>query len=230
MHLLDNPIWNALASRQQHFAEVRDEARKFPSEVTTLAGLAEVARDAFEALAELLRPDETTALFLEAAVELPVTLTVVRTLPLVQMLYNGPATAPSHLKSSPLQFTELTSADVPEMVALAKLTEPGPFGRRTRELGTYIAIRADGNLAAMAGERLKLPGYTEVSAVCTHPDYAGRGYATALVAEMTARICTRGAQPFLHTREDNLRAIQVYERLGFEKRKVFHLAVVRRNG
>ena len=123
-------------------------------------------------------------------------------------------------------FVELNSTDIPEMVTLAKLTEPGPFGTRTRELGTYLGIKNDGKLAAMAGERLKVPGFTEISAVCTHPTQTGHGYASALVAELTARIHARGETPFLHSRENNARALDVYRRLGFTQRLLFHLMVV----
>ena len=113
------------------------------------------------------------------------------------------------------------------MLALTKLTMPGPFGARTREMGDYFGIRGAGTLAAMAGERLRLPGYTEISAVCTHPDHLGRGYASALMEMLMERICSRGELPFLHVRSENARAIQVYERLGFRIRASLHYVVLR---
>ena len=121
------------------------------------------------------------------------------------------------------------SADVPEMVALATLTKPGPFVQCTRELGTYLGIRHDGQLIAMAGERMKVPGYTEVSAVCTHPDHIGKGYARALMTEIMRRIRERGEVPFLHVRQDNVRAIELYKKLGFRQRVVQHYAVIRKD-
>ena len=114
------------------------------------------------------------------------------------------------------------------MVALATLTKPGPFGRRTHELGTYLGIRCDGKLVAMAGERLKVPGYTEVSAVCTHPDHLGKGYARALMTEIMRGIRDVGDIPMLHVRADNARAIELYERLGFRTRFAGHFAVLRK--
>ena len=126
-------------------------------------------------------------------------------------------------------WIELGERDVPEMMALAALTKPGPFGRRTRELGAYLGIRESGNLVAMAGERLRVPGYTEVSAVCTHPDHVGRGHARALITEMVKQICNRNEVPFLHVRADNLRAIGLYEHMGFRKRALVQFAVIRRN-
>jgi predicted GNAT family acetyltransferase len=134
----------------------------------------------------------------------------------------------SGASSSALELIELGSDDIPEMLALTELTKPGPFGTRTRELGTYLGIRQSGNLVAMTGERLAVPGYTEVSAVCTHPDHNGHGYAAALMKAVIKGIRDRGEIPFLHSRADNDRAVRLYERLGFKTRVELHLAVVRK--
>jgi predicted GNAT family acetyltransferase len=123
---------------------------------------------------------------------------------------------------------DLSDADSPEMIELTALTKPGPFNTRTHELGTYLGIRRDQKLVAMAGERLKVPGHTEVSAVCTHPDHVGHGYARILMTEVMRRIRDRGETPFLHVREDNARAIELYRRLGFSRRVIVHLAVLRK--
>jgi predicted GNAT family acetyltransferase len=227
MHPLDNPIWHALSTRQTYFAEVQGPTRKFPAEVTTLAGFAKPTYESLEALAQLLKPEEIVALFLHQAADLAPGLVSLRELPLVQMWHEGNAGISDDAPAFPkTDFVELTATDVPEMVTLAKLTDPGPFGTRTCELGTYLGIKKGGKLAAMAGERLKLPGFTEISAVSTHPGHVGHGYATALVAELTARIHARGETPFLHSREDNTRALNVYRRLGFTPRFRFHLMVV----
>jgi predicted GNAT family acetyltransferase len=114
------------------------------------------------------------------------------------------------------------------MVALAALTKPGPFGARTHELGTYLGIRQGSKLISMAGERLQVPGYTEVSAVCTHPDHLGQGYAGILMTELMKRIRSRGETPFLHVREDNVRAVGLYEKLGFRNRVTVHYVVLRK--
>jgi predicted GNAT family acetyltransferase len=126
------------------------------------------------------------------------------------------------VRSGQPEFVRLTQADVPEMLALTELTKPGPFGSRTHEMGDYFGICRTGVLAAMAGERLRMPGYTEISAVCTRPEHLGKGYASALIEMLAKRICIRGEVPFLHVRSTNVRAIQVYERLGFRKRASFH--------
>jgi predicted GNAT family acetyltransferase len=134
---------------------------------------------------------------------------------------------PSSSENTPA-LVELGTQDSPEMIELTALTKPGPFGPRTHELGTYLGIRLQGKLVAMAGERLKVPGHTEVSAVCTHPEHTGKGYAAVLMAEVMRRIRKRGETPFLHVRADNERAIKIYKRLGFRERKLGHFAVLRK--
>lgn len=114
---------------------------------------------------------------------------------------------------------ELGADSVPEMLHLVAQTQPGPFWPRTHELGTYLGVRDNGTLVAMAGERLRPPGWTEISAVCTAPEARGRGHATRLVAALVARIVARGERPFLHVAEVNTGAIVLYERLGFQTRK-----------
>ena len=133
--------------------------------------------------------------------------------------------APAHLDERQI-FSELTKADVPEMLALTKLTEPGPFLPRTIELGTYLGVYDAGSLVAMAGERLHLTGFTEISAVCTHPHYRGRGYGNTLMSALIGRITSRGEIPFLHVRTQNA-AVRLYEKLGFKVRAQLHLAVIK---
>jgi predicted GNAT family acetyltransferase len=122
----------------------------------------------------------------------------------------------------------LTPADVPEMMQLVELTKPGPFLPRTIELGSYIGIRSDGRLIAMAGERMRFPGFTEISAVCTHPDRRGRGHSTSLVHIMMRAILDRGETPFLHVFKENTRAAALYDKLGFVRRRSLAVTVLKR--
>jgi len=123
----------------------------------------------------------------------------------------------------------LGDADAPEMLALAHLTEPGPFLERTHAMGRFLGVRIDGRLAAMAGERMRLPGYTEVSGVCTHPEFRGRGLARRLSAAVAAAIEARGDRAFLHAWRSNAAAIALYESLGFELRSEVNVAVLERS-
>jgi ribosomal protein S18 acetylase RimI-like enzyme len=243
MHPLDNVIWQALTTRQTHCAEICGEARWFLRDITLLSAFREPSDKGYDSLAELAGPGGTAALFLDEPYHPRPGWDLLADPPLLQMIFENGALPASSAAASAI--VELGQKDSPEMLELATLTKPGPFGSRTHELGTYLGIRrrvGDGisdqvvnervskedNLVAMAGERLKVPGHTEVSAVCTHPDHTGQGYAGILMTEVMRRILARGETPFLHVREDNLRAIELYQRLGFRTRLRSHLALLRR--
>jgi predicted GNAT family acetyltransferase len=227
MHPLDNIIWKALTTRQAEFAESFKQVRRFMPEVSPLAAFPEPTPEGYESLAGLVDTGATVGLFLEAPYEPHAGWSFLAGAPMPEMVYEG-AGVPAQRSSSDPEIVELGDRDLPEMMALTALTKPGPFGKRTHELGTYLGIRRDGKLVAMAGERLKVPGYTEVSAVCTHPEHTGHGYARILMAEVMQRICSRWETPILHVREDNVRAIELYERLGFRQRVLLHFAVLRK--
>jgi predicted GNAT family acetyltransferase len=140
---------------------------------------------------------------------------------LLQMIYSD-----CELPAREIDFVQMTAADSPDMLSLATMMKPGPFGTRTHELGTYIGVRREGQLAAMAGERMRMSGFTEISAVCTHPSHSGHGYATALMVELIGRIRRRNEIPFLHVRSSNTHAIWLYRRIGFADRRHFHFTVI----
>jgi len=227
MHPLDNIIWKALTTRQAELAESSSLARRFLPEVSPLAGLPEPTPQAYESLAGLVGARETIGLFLDKPYQPEPGWNFIAGAPMPEMVYESAREASLPSSSDP-EIVELGSADVLEMMALTALTKPGPFHKRTHELGTYLGIRRAGKLVAMAGERLKIPGYTEVSAVCTHPDHTGHGYAQILMTELVRGIRNRGETPLLHVREDNVRAIQLYQKLGFSQRVLLHFAVLRK--
>jgi ribosomal protein S18 acetylase RimI-like enzyme len=242
MHPLDNVIWQALTTRDAQFAESFDEARRFVREVGPLGAFRQHGQRGYASLAGLVGSGGTVGLFLDQPYEnepheLRSGWTFVAGAPLLQMVADDGIVLPARPRSGrerstpePLtpELLELGRPDSPEMIELTALTKPGPFSTRTHELGAYLGIRHEGKLVAMAGERLKVPGHTEVSAVCTHPEHTGHGYAAILMMEVMLRIRERGETPFLHVRQDNERAIEIYKRLGFRERKVGHFAVLRK--
>lgn len=226
MNPLDNIIWQALSKRQTEFAQCFGNARRFVPEVGPLAAFLEPDERGYESLAELAGPKGTIALFLDAPYRPRAGWSVVAGAPLVQMAWRDGSLNKIDFAQFPI--IALGAADSAEMIALTALTKPGPFGPRTHELGSFFGIRDEGKLVAMAGERMKVPGYTEVSAVCTHPQHTGHGYAAALMSQVVRGILERGEIPFLHVRGDNLRAIELYKRLGFVERKSGSFVVLRR--
>lgn len=220
--VLDNAVWHALSQRHARFCEGNVRARRYFPEITSLAATVDSSAESYLQLAELLRSGQTAGLFLESPVSSVPGCEIVHALPLNQMVWDGG----NVVAGNPGEL--LDKDDAREMLALAALTQPGPFAIRTIELGKYIGIRKSGKLVAMAGERMQMPGYTEVSAVCTHPDHRGHGYASELVPAMVEAITRRGEVPFLHVAAENASAIRVYEKLGFRIRRVLHLAVVKR--
>jgi predicted GNAT family acetyltransferase len=219
--LLDNPIWHSLTTLHSRFAAGGELARRFDPEIGPLAGIKEQSTEAYRALGELLSPGQAAALFLDSAPELPSGWRLLRHEPMDQMICE---TAPA-MPDGRVRLEKLGADDVPEMLELTALTEPGPFRPRTYDLGGFLGIREKGRLAAMAGQRLALPGFTEVSAVCTHPDFRGRGYGLALVAAVADVIHARGDVPILHVLSTNAAAIHVYKSAGFTLRRKLHLVV-----
>jgi ribosomal protein S18 acetylase RimI-like enzyme len=233
MHPLDNVIWQALTTRQSEFAQGFDQARRFIPEVTSLTAFTEPSPRGYASLASLVDSGGTALLSLTSPHQPMPGWDLLVSFPGLQMVWennnaNLEGAASSLPNGSGVSIVELGSRDSPEMVELAELTKPGPFASRTHELGTYLGIRSEGKLVAMAGERLKVPGYTEVSAVCTHPEHTGKGYARVLMLEVMRGILQRGEIPFLHVRQSNTRAVELYERLGFRTRIVVQFTVLRK--
>jgi ribosomal protein S18 acetylase RimI-like enzyme len=219
---LDRPIWSALTSKHRSLALGGERARRYPADIAPFAAVADVSPDAVSDL-RALAADGPVALQTLTSVDALDGFAVKSRLVLRQMIALG--AAPDVPDVSPVLLGE---GDVPAMLDLTALTKPGPFFPRTHQLGRYIGIRDGGRLAAMAGERMRLDGHTEISAVCVHPDYRGKGYAQLLMKSLMRTISERGETPFLHVFEGNLGAIALYERLGFAIRTTLHLAILQR--
>jgi ribosomal protein S18 acetylase RimI-like enzyme len=209
--LLD-PVWNALTSVQKHFAVGDGSARRYPAEVVPFAALAGTGNANLEPLEELLIQGEHVYLFGTQPVATK-TLFVGQPLHTLQML--GPERPISDDKADAIPLLRMTADDAEAMVALTTLAFPGFFRRRTHEMGPHFGIRFNGELVAMTGERLAMPGLREISAVCTHPAHTGKGYARSLMVRLMKDHAYAGSRSFLHVSQSNTRAIALYERLGF---------------
>jgi len=221
---LDNPVWSALTSYQSALAIGDTLARRYPDDIAPFVAVSEQSARAFAALAALVAAQETVVLL---GGELPSSehWKLSRQRHVIQMVYEQRLAAES---GGAVEIVPLTVVDVPAMLDLTALTHPGPFLPHTIELGSYLAIRQNGQLAAMAGERFHLEGYREISAVCTHPAFTKRGYARRLVTNLINRHEKAGITSFLHVMQENSGAIALYESLGFTRRAVLPLWVLQR--
>lgn len=219
-HPLDRAVWNALSGRLSGFAtpDSDDRARRIDPEVGVFLSAADTLPESGARLTELARLHPGAGLVEHAhgpmADILPEGAAVKARVPLVQMS----ASALTSDRSSPVAFEILTEADAPAMLALATLTKPGPFRSATRRLGPFIGVKRDGALIAMAGRRLRVEGFTELSGVCTHPDHRGRGLAAALSRAVVSEILASGEGAFLHAFAGHDATIAFYRSLGFEVR------------
>jgi ribosomal protein S18 acetylase RimI-like enzyme len=220
---LDNPVWSALITTHAGFAIGDGAARRYPADVTPMVGMESADDAGFTALRALVGPGATVPLFLSS--DDPPPFPVVYARDIAQMVLASHVANPRHDLGRPL--CKLDTADVPEMLALAELTKPGPFGHRTVEFGGFLGIREGGILVAMAGTRLRPAGFCEISAVCVHPDWQGRGYGRAVTEGVVATVQGRGEIAFLHVKTDNAAARNVYLGLGFQDRRSIHLRVIR---
>ncbi|WGM32783.1 GNAT family N-acetyltransferase [Brevundimonas sp. NIBR11] len=218
-HPLDRAVWNALTTRLSGFVTGDSDARavRIDPEVGVFVSGADSSPETLAAMADLARRHPGAGMVEHAdgplgEAELP-GVAIVNRVPLVQMACT--ALTPG---GSDLAYETLTEADAPEMLALAILTKPGPFRSRTRELGPFIGVRRDGRLVAMAGRRMRVDGFTELSGVCTHPDHRGKGYAAGLSRAVVGEIHASGEGAFLHAFAEHDATIAFYRSLGFEVR------------
>ncbi|NLU68297.1 GNAT family N-acetyltransferase [Streptomyces sp. HNM0574] len=216
--VLDDPVGASLRGPHAHLARRSGGAAAYVPEVATFAAVgADPGPGEWADLVRLLGRGELADLFSGEATP-PPDWEPVFAADGRQLLWPD-STPPSPPLAAGAELCELGPEDVPAMLALVERTRPGPFRPRTRELGTYLGVREHGALVAMAGERLRPPGWTEISAVCTAPEARGRGHAAHLVGALAGRVLARGERPFLHVVEENTGALAFYERLGFEARR-----------
>lgn len=254
-HLLDNPVWNALNSGNKNLAEGNERAKYFPKDVAPFVGLKDTSRGDFDSLYDQLPIGSVAAVVTPHDIVIPELWKLILETKLLQMVCenpakpvddnpakpvaDNPANPAAHNPANPVadsppkpagiehDLVPLDKRHVPEMIALTQLTNPGPFYSRTIEFGNYTGIFKADRLVAMAGYRLQASPFIEISAVCTHPDHLGRGYAATLIQHLAGLIRSNAGIPFLHSRTDNERAIKLYERLGFVNRRQMTINIIK---
>ena len=222
-HPLDNPLWHSLAGPHAQFAQRSGDVLGYRPEIAAFVAVEDPAAPVMTGLGEMIGDRSTVAFATNGPIILPAEVEVERVVEVPQMVLQ-------QLKPAPIvtPVMLLGAEQAPAMIDLVQLTQPGPFQPQTWRMGRFRGIFDGGRLAAMTGERMKLEGMTEISAVCVHPDYRGRGYARELVSAAAADIVARGETPFLHVVLNNAPAIRLYEQLGFVRRVVMSYTRVRR--
>jgi ribosomal protein S18 acetylase RimI-like enzyme len=220
-HILDHPIWSALTTGQAQLAQNNDRARRYPADVAPFADMVDMSPESFIALRDLMQPGEMAVLFTPEPVSVPSHFEVLLAKTGEQMIGT-----PADTSSETTEIVRLDESDVPAMAELVARTNPGPFAARTHTLGTFLGIKIGGRLAAMIGERMKPGNYTEMTGICVHPEFRGRGYAQVLMGEIAKQIVVRGEIPFLHVYSDNSSAIALYRRQGMTVRRTMHVTVL----
>ena len=222
MHPLDNPVWASLQTEHASLAAGTGTVLRYPSDVAPFVATAERDAEAGTRAEALVDAGESVC-FVGVAPALSKAWRVDQSVSMLQMT----SATPLDVAAGPAMAT-LGADDLADMLELTALVYPHYFRPRTPSMGRYIGIRDRGRLIAMAGERMRFPGHQEISAVCTHPDHVGRGHAARLVARLTNDILADGRLAFLHVSKDNLRAVRLYEHLGYARRADIPLLAVTR--
>lgn len=219
---LDRPVWSSLTTTHLGLSEGDATARRYVRDVNLFASARDDGPEALRRLSAMVRPGDQIFILQAPPIAVPKDLSVAKEARCVQMVDTGAALP----RDGVHDIVPLGEADAADMFELATLTEPGPYLARTHVMGDFFGVRVAGRLVAMAGERMRFPGHTEVSGVCTHPDHRGRNLARRLSARVMESIRGRGETPFLHAWTTNTAAIRLYESLGFEHRCEVHVAVL----
>ena len=222
-HILDRPVWSALETRHAALSHGGEMARRYRSPISTFATTRDDSPECLRGLQELAEPGETLLLAQADEIIAPPRFAVVSRAAAVQMVAERPMAA-----ASDDRIERLGEADAAAMLDLALLTRPGPFTLKALSFGDFWGVKIDGVLVAMAGERMKQPGHTELSGVCAHPDFRGKGFGRLLSLFVAGQIVERGDLPYLHAYASNEGAIALYESIGFRLRCPMNVAVIAR--
>ena len=211
---LDNPVWSSLTTGNEDLAIGNDLARHYRPGISPFAAVADNDPTHYQALYELIRDDVPIAIFTTDTNLDPYRWAIVNRIDGYQMMYEGETPT----ERDQFNIKSLTEVNVPAMLELTKLSPPGPFLENTIAFGGYEGVFDGERLVAMAGHRFHCGPYVEISAVCTHPDHTGKGYARALINSQIQHLHANNKQPYLHVRADNTRAFDIYKKMGFVTR------------
>jgi ribosomal protein S18 acetylase RimI-like enzyme len=217
----------ALQTTHRHFAIAAGRACKYPADVSPFAAIETTSTEALRDLSSIMRPGEATYLVRNAPLEFE-GLTCSGPFAVKQMTYRHDKPLPAGFYANGVEIEPLSCANAAEMVELTSIAFPGFFRSRTCEMGHYHGIRAGGQLVAMCGERMAIREYREISGLCTHPEFRGRGYAATLMMHLLRNHREAGQRSYLHVSAANTSAIALYERMGFDHRGEFSLYLVTR--
>lgn len=221
-YVLDNPAWYALNTGNSNLAHGTQRVKFFDKDVAPFVGFDENSVENFDTLYELIDQHEYISFVSPNKTSIPGKWKVLKHIPCLQMVHDGIT------RQLNADIMDLSYMHVPQMLELTQLTRPGPFLSRTIDFGPFQGIIENDKLVAMAGQRMAPLPYIEVTAVCTHPDHAGKGYARQLLMSQCNDVIAHGKIPFLHVRDDNHRAIKVYESVGFFTRTDIHFYMLRK--
>ncbi|MDE3143140.1 MAG: GNAT family N-acetyltransferase [Bacteroidota bacterium] len=224
--VLDNPIWNALCSVDSDKNIGTNDLSFLDADVAPFIGMQHWDEESQKKILDNAPSKRSWFLLIADEVNFIDELEITFTIPLYQFVCNKLNNVTDY--KNDITITSLNSSHVDDMLALTALTKPGPFMKRTIEFGNYHGIFEGDKLVAMGGERLHLDRFTEISAICTHPDFRGHGYGAAITHHLAQSVIQKGQIPFLHARVDNIKAIDIYERLGFEIRSTIQFYIIRR--
>ncbi len=219
---LDDVVWRALTTHHAGFAQGSAHALRYAADVAPFAATHDTSPAGLQSLASIVSSGDQIGILTSEDILAPAGFVVMQSEPVDRMVGASPPSKPIAIP-----VVTLGAVDVGEMMRLVEMTRPGPFALRTRELGNYIGVREQGRLVAMAGERMRFDGFTEISAVCVHPSCRGRGYAADLVIALWRTIAAQGQRPFLHVLSGNEAAITLYRKLGFELQRKLRFTLLR---
>ena len=223
-NLLHNPVYHALVSGDRHLSFGDGNVKYFDEQVSPFAGFDHDYEKGFSDLYDIFPTGRKILYAAPFPIIQPAGWQLQHEIKGLQFVYEPD----SDIKNEFSTIVPLGENHIDQMVQLAKLTKPGPFGTGTINFGSYYGIFDNDKLVAMTGQRLHIQNFTEISAVCTHPDYTGKGYANSLLQHQLHIILQQNQKPFLHVREDNGRAIELYQRLGFKISESMNFYFMRR--